>query len=76
MGSVYSPVCESFVCAAVLKNYGCSFYLAEITLAIEHLHSQGIIYRDLKPENILLDAQGKECCDYFALLKLRIKDAH
>ena len=35
-----------------------SFYLAEITLAIEHLHSQGIIYRDLKPENILLDAYG------------------
>jgi serine/threonine protein kinase len=27
-------------------------------LAIEHLHSFGIIYRDLKPENILLDAQG------------------
>ena len=36
-----------------------SFYLAEITLAIEHLHSQGIIYRDLKPENILLDTQGQ-----------------
>ena len=35
------------------------FYLAEITLALEHLHSQGIIYRDLKPENILLDSQGK-----------------
>jgi len=35
-----------------------SFYLAEITLAIEHLHSHGIIYRDLKPENILLDSQG------------------
>ena len=35
-----------------------SFYLSEITLAIEHLHSQGIVYRDLKPENILLDLQG------------------
>jgi p90 ribosomal S6 kinase len=35
-----------------------SFYLAEITLAIEHLHTHGIIYRDLKPENILLDSQG------------------
>ncbi len=38
--------------------FGFSFYLAEITLAIEHLHSQGIIYRDLKPENILLDNTG------------------
>ena len=35
-----------------------SFYLAEISCAIEHLHSQGIVYRDLKPENILLDLQG------------------
>ena len=43
----------------VALYFAFSFYLAEITLAIEHLHSQGIIYRDLKPENILLDSQGK-----------------
>ena len=36
----------------------CSFYLGEITLALGHLHSQGIIYRDLKPENIMLNSQG------------------
>ncbi|KAI8498351.1 Ribosomal protein S6 kinase alpha-2, partial [Branchiostoma belcheri] len=34
------------------------FYLAELALALDHLHSLGIIYRDLKPENILLDADG------------------
>uniref|UniRef100_A0A672G8Q5 Ribosomal protein S6 kinase, polypeptide 2 n=1 Tax=Salarias fasciatus TaxID=181472 RepID=A0A672G8Q5_SALFA len=34
------------------------FYLAELALALDHLHSLGIIYRDLKPENILLDEEG------------------
>jgi len=51
-----------------------SFYVAEITLALEHLHRQGIIYRDLKPENILLDAQGHVKLTDFGLCKESIDE--
>ncbi|XP_075059401.1 ribosomal protein S6 kinase alpha-2 isoform X2 [Mixophyes fleayi] len=45
------------------------FYLAELALALDHLHSLGIIYRDLKPENILLDEEGHIKVTDFGLSK-------
>ncbi|XP_077977201.1 ribosomal protein S6 kinase alpha-3-like isoform X2 [Glandiceps talaboti] len=45
------------------------FYLAELALALDHLHSLGIIYRDLKPENILLDTTGHINLTDFGLSK-------
>jgi len=45
------------------------FFAAEIVLALEHLHSCGIVYRDLKLENILVDGRGHICLTDFGLSK-------
>ena len=46
------------------------FYIAEITLALEYLHNNNMIYRDLKPENILIDSQGHIKLTDFGLSKM------
>jgi len=50
------------------------FYAAEITLGLEYLHKNGVIYRDLKPENLLLNYQGHVIITDFGLSKEGLND--
>ncbi|KAL8673884.1 MAG: hypothetical protein Q9168_001704 [Polycauliona sp. 1 TL-2023] len=50
-----------------------AFYMAEMILALEHLHNTvGVVYRDLKPENCLLDADGHLLLTDFGLSKVAV----
>lgn len=46
------------------------FYAAQIVLALEHMHDEGVVYRDLKPENILIDSEGYLRITDFGLSKI------
>ena len=60
-------------CGRLRESLAC-FYAAEITLALGHIHSLGVVYRDLKPENILLDNDGHVRLADFGLSKEGIQD--
>jgi protein-serine/threonine kinase len=58
----------------IFSEKDAKFFIAEVILAIEYIHSLDIIYRDLKPENILIDSEGHCKLADFGLAKEGIRN--
>eukprot|EP01022_Parablepharisma_sp_SALTPOND_P013026 TRINITY_DN170_c0_g1_i1.p1 TRINITY_DN170_c0_g1~~TRINITY_DN170_c0_g1_i1.p1 ORF type:complete len:979 (-),score=111.65 TRINITY_DN170_c0_g1_i1:2605-5541(-) len=59
-------------CGPIEEKFS-KLYLAEIVVALEHLHSMNVLHRDLKPENILIDSTGHLKLTDFGLSKGKIE---
>ncbi|XP_073519075.1 microtubule-associated serine/threonine-protein kinase 3-like, partial [Phyllobates terribilis] len=63
-------------CGTLLKHRGplpvllARMYIAETVLAVEYLHSYGVVHRDLKPENLLITSTGHIKVTDFGVSKL------
>ena len=63
-GHLWTHMKSGFLAEAVAR-----IFVAEMTLALVHLHQLGIAHRDLKPENILLDSDNHCRLTDFGLAK-------
>ncbi|XP_010500381.1 PREDICTED: probable serine/threonine protein kinase IRE3 isoform X2 [Camelina sativa] len=61
---------------SMLRKFGCldetnaRVYIAEVVLALEYLHSEGVVHRDLKPDNLLIAHDGHVKLTDFGLSKV------
>ena len=58
----------------VFNNDVTLFYMTELCLTLEFLHSRDIIFRDLKPENILIGGDGHIKLTDFGFAKVLKED--
>ncbi|RYE26775.1 MAG: hypothetical protein EOP48_34935, partial [Sphingobacteriales bacterium] len=69
LGGDFGDILHKYCC---LEEDVARFYIAEIVLALEYLHSLKIVHRDLKPDNILLDKNGHAKLTDFGLSEVGI----
>ena len=50
------------------------FFLANIILGLEYIHSKNIIHRDIKPENLVMESTGYIRITDFGVAKINMKD--
>src|SRR5207253_1339573 len=43
--------------------------LEEVSRAVAHAHSQGVVHRDLKPANVIVDASGRAFLGDFGIAR-------
>ncbi len=63
---VFEPLMYGDLCTLIYHNDELPFfpfdiimfYLSTLVIALDYIHSKGVIYRDLKPENIMLNEKG------------------
>eukprot|EP01094_Clydonella_sp_ATCC50884_P001086 TRINITY_DN10813_c1_g1_i3.p1 TRINITY_DN10813_c1_g1~~TRINITY_DN10813_c1_g1_i3.p1 ORF type:complete len:1472 (+),score=493.47 TRINITY_DN10813_c1_g1_i3:86-4501(+) len=51
-------------------------YIAELIMALQYLHSQGIIHRDVKPDNLLITPNGHIKLTDFGLSQVGLLERH
>jgi cGMP-dependent protein kinase 2 len=68
----FLPMCfaQTFKMRKGLDEEVTKFYIACITMALEYLHTNHVIYRDLKPENVFIDQQGYPKLGDFGFAKM------